>query len=55
MELTEEQKFDICAFNQEVKDMTDSEVKQKLIEIYKKIIEQDNYYQQQLKEKWLIV
>ncbi|OKH14852.1 hypothetical protein NIES592_08215 [Fischerella major NIES-592] len=54
MELTHEQQFNICAFNQEVKNMTESEAKQKLVEIYRRMIEQQNYYQQELKKVWLI-
>lgn len=54
MELKPEQEFNICTFNREVKNMTENQVKQKLIEVYRQMIEQQNHYQQQLKKAWLI-
>jgi len=34
--------------------MSEDEVKQKLIELFKQIIEQDNHYQEELRKEWLI-
>lgn len=49
-----EQEFRICSFNREIQAMSEDEVKQKLIELFKQIIEQDNHYQEELRKEWLI-
>ena len=53
MELSREQEFSICSFNREVKNMTEAEVKFALVETYKRMIYQQNHYQQELKKAWL--
>jgi hypothetical protein len=54
MELSREQEFDICNFNQQVKYLTEAEVKQRLVEIYQRMIILQNYYQREIKKVWLI-
>jgi hypothetical protein len=54
MGLKPEQEFKICSFNREVENMSETEVKQMLVEIYQRMCEQQNYYQQEIKKMWLI-
>ena len=54
MGLTHEQEFKICSFNREVKNMTENEVKQMLVEMYRQMFERQNYYQQELRKAWYI-
>ncbi|MBW4478629.1 MAG: hypothetical protein KME54_17655 [Tolypothrix brevis GSE-NOS-MK-07-07A] len=54
MELSREQEFKICSFNQQVKYLTEIEVKQKLVEMYQRMIILQNHYQREIKKTWLI-
>ena len=51
MELKLEEKFKIRAFNQQVENMDENEVKRMLVEMYQQIFERQNYYQQELKKR----
>jgi Phycobilisome degradation protein nblA len=54
MGLKPEQEFKICSFNRQVETMSETEVKQMLIGMYRQMIERQNYYQQEIKKVWLI-
>lgn len=53
MELKLEQQLKIQVFKQQVEGLNETEVKQKLVEIYQQMIEQQNHYRQALKKAWL--
>ncbi|MBN3946744.1 MAG: NblA-related protein [Nostoc sp. NMS7] len=54
MQLSREQEFNICSFNRQVEHLSESEVKLALVKIYQRMIERQNYYQQELKKVWYI-
>ncbi|MCC5617487.1 NblA/ycf18 family protein [Nostoc sp. CHAB 5836] len=45
MGLTPEQEFKICSFNRQVENISETEVKQMLVEMYQQMFERQNYYQ----------